>query len=294
MQAVMFPNKTDWLIYHAGSYYAIGTMYLDVPDSEVALAATQGMLTRLDGGGSTLWSSAYTNDSYSGMTFSKGVMAADSLILIGDGYDTGANSVAGLIHRTDLNGQVMWTTEVALGSDTIISDICLSPSGLITGSFADIRYDEKQGFLVGRKGSVFCLDMDGRLLWEFALDDTLMADYIVPVAGGVLLGNRSMDLEYDPLQGEGWLLLMDEAGNVKATDSVPDISSGKLELMGLKTDISGEPLLYGELLDEPGSASLTFLAWQDLPAIERPEYVSAAAFEIEDKIFVTAPCLMAQ
>ncbi len=267
-QTLPLPYRTEWLIPYAGGYFAIGTSYERLSTREDGAETALGMLTRLDGAGDTLWSYVYTHPSYSDMTFRKGAMAADSLILIGDGHHASQGSSVGLIHRVDLNGQVMWTSDAVLGSDTAISDVCVSPGGLIAGCYLDIKYDEEDDFPVERSGSVFCLDMDGEPLWEYMLENGLAADYILPLSGGFLCGSRGMDLESCPWLGDGWLLMLDEMGNAQASDGLPDISGGKLELMGMTKDPAGKLLLYGALLDEPGFPGGPFLTRLDLPAVK--------------------------
>jgi hypothetical protein len=220
----------------------------------------------LDGTGGMLLALAYSNPTYSGMTFKKGVIAEDSLILIGNAYYMEQKAAVGLIHRADLDGQMLWTSEAALGIDTSISDICVSPEGLIVGCYADVQYDKDDGYPVGRKGSVFCLDTDGGFFWEHMLEDGLMADYVMPLSGGFLVGSRGLDLENYSMLGYSWLKKLDKAGNVTASDSTPGISGGKLELMGMSKNLAGQPLLYGSLLIEPGFPDAPFLTRLEIPA----------------------------
>jgi hypothetical protein len=158
----------------------------------------------------------------------------------------------GLIHCIGLDGQVTWNTEARDHQQAFINDVCVTSGGLIAGSYNGVSFDEGMGFPEDRFGFVFCMTLEGEVLWEHALRDSLSSDYIVPLADGFLIGSRGLDLENRPDLGDGWLLFLDEKGNVGKTETLPDIDGGMLELMGIAAAGDGEVLLFGATLDEPG------------------------------------------
>jgi hypothetical protein len=80
-----------------------------------------------------------------------------------------------------------------------------------------------------------------------------------------LAGSHGSDLENCPMLAFVWLKMLYKAGNVTASDSTPDISEGKPELMGMSNNLSGEPLLFGALLIEPGFPNAPFLTRLEIP-----------------------------
>ena len=259
------PQITEWLLTDADGYYAIGYLQDNVPEEDSERDTSQPSLLRLDGAGNTLWHLEYTNPDYSDMSFKKGAMVEDSIIIIGDAYNIKHQASVGLLNRVDLKGNVIWTNEAALGNDSYINDFCVTGDGLIAGIYTNITYDEEDGFPSERLCSVFLMNMDGKVLWEYALENGLMLDYILPVAGGFLCGSRGLDLENCPYIGDGWLLLLDLKGKVRAADSTPDIGGGKYELLGISKNIDGEALLCGTVLDEPGFPGAPFVARLNFP-----------------------------
>lgn len=261
-------QSTEWLIADADGYYAIGYYPVTAPSEDNEMGAMRPLLSRLDSKGFSLWSLEYTNPDYSSMTFLKGAMAEDSIIIIGDAYNIKNQAHVGLIHRVDLTGNVIWTNESALGKSSFINDFCVTGDGLIAGIYTDIAYNEEDD--IGESlCSVFLMNMDGEVLWEHALEKGLMLDYILPVAGGFLCGSRGLDMENCPYIGDGWLLLLDRNGMVMAADSTPNIAGGKYELFGITKNADGEALLYGTLLDEPGFPGSPFVARLNFPEAYR-------------------------
>lgn len=260
-QTQLLAPHTEWMIAHEDGYYLIGNTYEEPagPDGE---EQPKAMLTRLDGAGEMLWSLVYSNPAYSDMTFDRGAAADDSLIITGGAFTEDGSYVA-TIQRVDPDGQVLWNTEARAEEQAFISDICVTNGGVIAGCYAGISFDEEMGFPEGRAGFIFCMTLDGEVLWEHSLIEYLSADYIVPMADGFLVGSRGLDLENCPYLGDGWLLYLDESGNVREGNDLPDISGGILELMGMTVETSGRPLLYGALLESPGTVALPFVTWLD-------------------------------
>ncbi|NLA53437.1 MAG: hypothetical protein GX858_03650, partial [Clostridiales bacterium] len=73
-------------------------------------------------------------------------------------------------------------------------------------------------------------------------------------------------LQEDPNLGEGWLLLLDNQGKLKAPLSTPFIGGGLIELYGLAKNGQGEALLMGAMLVEPGYPGQPFITRLDFPA----------------------------
>lgn len=257
-------SNAEWLLPGAGGYFAIGFRVTGRGDET---AATLPRLARLNGKGKILWDYEYTNPGYSRAAFAKGVPAEDSIILCGDGYNDQREARVGLLDRVDMDGNVLWSLEVTpdLGEHAFINDICVTDDGLIAVVSGDIGYDPDFGFPDNRSCTVYCLNMDGEVLWKHVLEDGLMLDYVVPVAGGFLCGSRGLDLTNCPYLGDGWLLLLDRDGQVKAAGSTPDIGGGRIELCGISTGADGEALLYGAALDDPGFPGAPFIARLDFP-----------------------------
>lgn len=252
---------TEWMIPYEDGYYLIGNSYDQTagPHEEEAPQAT---LTRLDKAGKNLWSLIYSNPAYSDMTFHKGAAAADSLVIIGSGFAEDGSYV-GLIHHIGPDGQVLWNMEARSYQQAFIHDVCVTSGGIISGCYAGVSFDEEMGFPESRSGFIFCMTMDGRLLWEHALEKHLSADYIVPMTNGFLVGSRGLDLENCPNLGNGWLLFLDESGNAMKTEGVPYIGGGVLELMGMAKAQENEVLLYGATLEEPGFPDTPFITRLD-------------------------------
>lgn len=262
---VSLMQSTEWLLANADGYYAIGYHQDTALEEGDKREVTRPLLSRLDSKGYSTWSFEYTNSEYSNMTFKKGAISEDSIIIMGDAYNIKHQAGVGMLYRMDMNGNVIWNTEATLGNDSHINDFCVTDDGLIAGIYTNIIFDEEFGFPAGRVCSVFLMNMNGETLWEYALENGLILDYIPPVTGGFLCGSRGLDLENCPYIGSGSLLLLDREGKVKAADSTPDIGGGRYELFGLSKSRNGEALLYGTMLDEPGFPSAPFVARLNFP-----------------------------
>lgn len=254
---------TEWMISHEDGFYLIGNAYGE-PDSPQGEKPFQAAITHLDSAGETLWSLVYTNPAYTDMTFHKGVMAGDSLIVTGGGLTEDETRV-GLIHRIGLDGRVLWDTYAQSLQQTFINDVRVTNGGLITGCYTGISFEEEMGFPEGRSGFVFCLTLDGEVVWEHSLKDSLSADYLLPMAKGFLVGSRGLDPENCPNLGDGWLLLLDDSGNEVKPSVLPDIGGGRLELMGMAEAKDSGVLLYGAALEEPGFLGAPFVTRLNIP-----------------------------
>lgn len=252
----------EWMIAYEEGYYLIGNTYDEaaVRDTEEMPKAT---LTRLDQAGETLWSYTYSDPAYSRMTFSRGAAGADRLIISGGALAEDGTDVATIL-CVDPDGRVLWNTEARAEEQASISDVCVTPGGMIAGCYAGLSFEEEMGFPEHRAGYVFLMDPDGQVQWEYSLDEYLSADYIVPAGDGFLVGSRGLDLENCPYLGDGWLLFLDGSGHAAETRNVPDIGGGKLELMGMVLDMSGSPLLFGALLEWPATVTNPFVTRLDL------------------------------
>lgn len=257
-------SNTEWLLAGAGGYFAIGFRIISRDDVSID---TLPRLARLDGNGGTLWDNEYSNPDYSRAMFVKGAMAEDSILLCGEGYNVKRGAHVGLLDRVGMDGNVIWSLEITpdLGERAFVNDICVTSDGLIAVISTSIEYDEDFGFPVDRSCTVYCLSLDGEVLWEHALQDAAMLNYVMPVAGGFLCASRGMDLDNCPYLGEGWLLLLDRDGKVKAAGDTPDIGGGRIELTGISVGMDGEALLYGTALDDPGFPGAPFIARLNFP-----------------------------
>lgn len=251
-------RSTEWLLTHEGGYYAAANYPVSAPSEEDGMETMRPLLARLDGEGLSTWELEYTHPDYSSMTFLKAAMAGESIIIMGDAYNIKNQAGVGLIHRIAKNGDGIWLKEFALGTNSFINDFCVTSDGLIAGIYTDIAYGEED--TADRLCSVFLMNMDGQVLWQYAVKKGSMLDYILPVQGGFLLGSRGLDLENCPFIGDGWLLLLDKEGKVKAADSTPDIGGGKYEILKIAKNMDGEALLCGNVLDEPGFPGAPFVA----------------------------------
>lgn len=145
-----------------------------------------------------------------------------------------------------------------IGDDCFIIDVCVNDDGIIAMACGEYAYDEEYGEPLSRMCDVFGRYMDGDVLWNYKRNGA-MVDYIVPVQGGFLCVSQGLDLYNCPYIGDGWVLMLDENGNVKAKDSTPDIGGGRYEIYGMTKGGSGEAFLYGTLLDDPGFPGAPFV-----------------------------------
>ena len=154
--------------------------------------------------------------------------------------------------RTGLNGNVIWSAELGPDIDRWmdLSAVCVSEEGIITiahnvyGVYPDLG---------APRCEVTGLSMDGEVLWNHKTGAEVV-NYLLPVKGGFLCVSQGRDTHnvLNDFLGEGWVLLLDADGNVKAADSTPDIGGGKVEVYGVARGVNGEALLYGTVVDEPG------------------------------------------
>lgn len=255
------------LLAGTDGFFALGALPGDIPKENGGPGNAQPFFERLSSEGDLLLSGSYSYPEYSSCLFLKGVIAGDSTIVSGEGRTKSPAIDIGVFCRIGMDGTMLWSLECLpdIGDYSYINDLCVTDDGLILMICTDLMYDEAYGYPADRECTVFCLNMDGEVLWEHKLKGTAMADYIVPVAGGYLCASRGLDLENCPFIGDGWLLLLDREGNVKAADSTPDIGGGRFELFGMAKDASGEVLLYGILLDDPGFPGAPFVARLSFP-----------------------------
>ncbi|NLV59912.1 MAG: hypothetical protein GXY67_14280 [Clostridiales bacterium] len=260
-QSLPLSPDTQWMIPYGDGYYLAGYLYEPPANREEAPEST-GLLTRLGSTGAEQWSYSYSNPDYADMTFHKGVAAADALILTGGGISRDGSYV-GLLHCMSLDGQGLWSIETSSNQQSTLGDVCVTPTGTIAGCYTGVSFEEEMGFPEDRSGFVFCITRDGDLLWEYPLKESLSADYVVPMAGGFLIGSRGLDLENCPHLGDGWLLFLDESGNPAKTDEIPSIGGGILELMGIAKAQGSGVYLYGATLEEPGFVDAPFVTFLD-------------------------------
>lgn len=244
---------TEWLVPVKDGYFALGTYD---PGSGDTGEGAQGLVVRLDMKGERQWSTRFPTVPYAGMTFQKGVLDGDAIIVIGEGIlDDGSR--LGLLHRLDLRGNIRWTRELNLGEDTYMGDVSITRGGRIAASASGWTYEEDSPGT--RVGWILGYTMKGEKLWEYQLDGYQAADYVLSTADGILVGSRGLNLENSPLLGGSWYMRLGEEGSVLEALSFPDIGENRLEMMGVALDAAGEPWLLGATLEEPGFLGLPFV-----------------------------------
>jgi len=192
------------------------------------------------------------------------VMYAENSLLVGASANTADTETAiGVLMRIDLNGNVIWSAEFTPknGSGRYLHDICVSEDGVIAIACAEYGNDPYDG----RWCDVYGLSMDGKVLWNYKTGDARV-DYILSVKGGFLCVSQGLNYDNCPFLGNGWVLLLDSSGNIKAPDSVPDIGDRNVEVYGVAGGVNGEALLCGTVLMDSGSPDNPFYATLDFPA----------------------------
>lgn len=262
---VQLADNTVWLLTDAAGSFALSNQY-GVPLAGTGeYSATYPTVTRLDSDGEMVWSYPFSSPAYSDLTYAKAVWGGDSLIIMGQAFLAETGDMVGVIERMNLDGEVIEHNDITMGSDTVMSDICLTAEGTIAAICSTMTYDEAEGYPTDRSCSVFTLDAEGNIAWDYEPQHPLMLDWIMPVKGGLLLASRGLNLHEDPNLGEGWLLLLDAQGRLKASQSTPFIGGGLIELYGLAKNGQGEALLMGAMLDEPGYPGQPFITRLDFP-----------------------------
>lgn len=268
---IPLPLNTVDLLLRSDSFFALGYQGNAASEGSEEPGNRQPFLARLNAKGQTLWSYTYENPAFLDWTFRKGVIAGNSLIISGRARSASSGDTIGTLCRIKIDGTVLWCDDVTpdLGNYTSINDFCVTDDGRIAMICTDMAYDEEYGPPSDRASSVFALNMDGEVVWSHELENGAMPDYILPVAGGFLCGSQGLDLENCPFIGDGWLLLLDREGNIKAADQTPDIGGGQIEVYGMANSIDGEVLLYGTRLESPGFPSQPFAAQLSFPEAYR-------------------------
>lgn len=248
------------------SFFALGEYPGESPEENSGSGNAQPFFEWLSSQGDLLFSYQYPNPEYSSWLFEKGVISGNSIIVSGEARTKSPDINIGVLCQIGMDGTMLRMIHCTpdIGESAYVNDFCVTDDGLILMICTELIYSEEDD-CPDRMCSVFCLNMDGEVLWEHKLEGFAMADYIVPVAGGYLCASRGLDLGNCPFIGDGWLLLLDREGNVKAADSTPDIGGGHFELLGMAKDVSGEVLLYGTLLNEPGFPGAPFVARLSFP-----------------------------
>lgn len=199
--------------------------------------------------------------------------AEDSLWVGAYAKRADTNTEMGVLLRVDLNGGVIWASEFIpeMSAGISVFDVCVNEDGIIALTCGETISDEEFGDPVGRIGNIIGFDMDGKELWRHSLPSSVV-DSILPTQGGFLCVSQGLDLYNCPFLGNGWVLLLDTNGNVKAADVTPDIGGGHIEVYGATKNTSGEALLYGTTLDywnNPGAPGEPFWATLDFPQAYR-------------------------
>ena len=219
------------------------------------------VLSRLDIKGEDIRSETILHE-YADLAPTKVVYAENSLLVSARANTADSDSRTGVLMRIDLNGGVIWAAQFAPenGGGRYISDICVSEEGVIAIACAEYGPHPDEGRWCDMTG----LSMDGEVLWNHKTGYDRV-DYLLPVKGGFLCVSQGLDAYNCPFLGEGWVLLLDKDGNVKAADSAPDIGGGKVEIYGVASGLNGEALLYGTVLEDPGFPDKPFYATLDFP-----------------------------
>jgi len=259
---VILPQNTSWLAYDDMGLFAIGS----APDPAVqqgSAVALQSIL-RLDYEGNIRWEKRYDEDGYEGLMFQKGQAAGDGLLVTASAVNSRTQARVGLLFRIDQGGEVLWRREFAVDGEAYLTDACLAPDGLIAGTYAAMRYED-DGFPLDRAGTVFGMNLDGELIWEYTLQDEMTADWILPVKNGLLLGSQGLNMLADPYQGQGWVMLLSPDGHPPAEGQTPGLAGSLYELTGISLQADGTVLLGGNHMDEPGFPRAPFVARLKFP-----------------------------
>ena len=255
-RARKLPEHTRRLLPLGDGFFALGTYY----PQKGELTGAQVTVARLDLKGERKWSVRLPIAPYSGMNFSSAALDADALYIAGEAY-LADGSRTGLLIRMDLRGNVRWTREIRLGQDTYAGGLALAPQGLVVLSVTGWTYEEDGPST--RSGAVLGYSDRGDALWEHPLEGYRGADYLMNTDQGILIGSRGLDLENCPLLGDGWLMMLDRDG-YPVEAGLPDISGGKLELMGMAMDAQGAPLLLGAAIFWPQAVDTAYVARLEL------------------------------
>ena len=249
-------EHTRRLLPLGDGFFALGTYY----PQKGELTGAQVTVARLNLKGERKWSVRLPKAPYAGMNFSSAALDADALYIAGEAY-LADGSRTGLLIRMDLRGNVRWTREIRLGQDTYAGGLALAPQGLVVLSVTGWTYEEDGPGT--RSGAVLGYSDRGDALWEHPLEGYRGADYVMNTDQGILIGSRGLDLENSPLLGDGWLMMLDRNG-YPVEAGLPDISGGKLELMGLAMDAQSAPLLLGAAIFWPQAVDTAYVARLEL------------------------------
>ncbi|MDD4080582.1 MAG: hypothetical protein PHP02_04085 [Eubacteriales bacterium] len=261
LEAIL-PQHTKWLSFDGQGVFAIGSS--PDPAAEGGSVYPQSIL-RLDYEGYILWEKRYTQDGYEELMFQKGLAAGDILLVMASAVNTRTQARVGLLCRLNLMGEVLWLREFAVDGEAYLADACLAPENLITGVYAAMRYED-DGFPLDRVGTVFSMNLDGELLWEYTLQDGRAADWILPVKNGLLVASQGLSMLEDPYQGQGWVMLLSPEGQPLGENQAPNLAGSLYELTGISLQADGTVLLGGNLMQEPGFPSAPYMARLYFPA----------------------------
>jgi hypothetical protein len=258
-------TNTQWMIPRAEETYAIGCFSdngVDYP-----LVALQ------DGMGKDLFAYYYAVEGCDSAVFEKGILTDDTLIISGRGVDARYHQSAGLLYRIDLEGNVVWRMTVAAEDPNeyvFANNVYTTGNGRIIWITTTIMEDEDdEVFPAERTSTVYCLNIDGGIIWtyETAADD--MLDYVAEVSGGLLFGSQGVNLLYCPFLGYGWLLLLNADGQENPDVDLPMLNDGSVELLGMIANTDNTVLCYGLLLEGPGFPDNPFYAELAIPLTDK-------------------------
>ncbi|MCL1855720.1 MAG: hypothetical protein FWF86_08305, partial [Clostridia bacterium] len=207
-----------------------------------------------------LWSLNCPSD-YGRLQFEKAVYAMGALIIGANAWDDRNEADLGLLYRVDPEGNVLWSVEFRpeLGNSRHVYDVCVSEDGIIGVIEADFGYNDDYGYDINYLSRVTGLNMDGEILWAYALNDgEMLIDHlwengvmplkILPVRNGFLCAGYWISRMDSGLFPFDWLLRLDEEGNPDK-DGVAAIRGGSVEINGVTGGAEGNALLYGVSLD---------------------------------------------
>ena len=229
-------------------------------------------VTRLTWDGATEWEKQFKLDGFNTVDVTKALWADDGLILSATGEITSTDERIPLLYKLDNPDglRTIWRGESAgSGAHTFISDVATMPDGGVVALLNQFIYSGEWD-LVERKGSVYCWDGTGRLLWTETADRDGTLDSVIQVPMGYLCASRGMDQENCPNLGEGWMLLLGPDGENLLNRGIVDLSPEGVEVWGLTTDAQGQAILYGCELLEPGFPGPPFIAKIDLSGTLSP------------------------
>ena len=199
----------------------------------------------------------------------KAVYNSDYLIAGLNADRNGTDAGTAALMRCDWEGAAVWEKRYApqFGTGAYLNDLCVDDRGTIAVLFTEREVDEDTGEPLRSRCYAAGLNMDGEELWMVSLHGE--ANHILPVKGGFLCVSRGLDMDNCPYLGDGWVLLLDRDGNVKAPENTPDIGGGLVEIYGAAPGGDGKILLFGSALAQQGAPGTPFYAVLDFPEAYR-------------------------